>query len=352
MSAVLALVRPDDWNFPLFLHVLGAMVLVGATVTAAACSGSPGATPAPPARLLDAARRRRCRVTSHVDGCRVDLLEGRARTRAPDSAWIEHRLHRRRGGAVLFVAALIRWHRRPPPRPMAAARGCSRRRWSSRSCCSQPSSSRSGRWPASPTDPLLARAQDARSGRGAHGARGERRLPDLDADPDEQRVLTLLRDGLAVGEAAQELHISRRTADRRLAAARTKLGVGTTAEAVAPSARAKARARARQARPYWQKEISAGTDATAEPEAGSAGREAGAATLPASGSGGGPWGNLGSPTERPRAPQPGARDRPSDTRRRHSPRAAPCRVHHPAFRGPLQGISLRARPGTSPSPTR
>lgn len=49
---------------------------------------------------------------------------------------------------------------------------------------------------------------------------------------DEQRVLSLLREGLAVGEAAQELHISRRTADRRLAAARTKLGVATTAEAV------------------------------------------------------------------------------------------------------------------------
>jgi hypothetical protein len=32
---VLAAIRPDDWNFPLFLHVLGAMILVGATLTAA-----------------------------------------------------------------------------------------------------------------------------------------------------------------------------------------------------------------------------------------------------------------------------------------------------------------------------
>jgi len=32
---LLAVVRPDDWNFPLFLHVLGAMILVGATLTAA-----------------------------------------------------------------------------------------------------------------------------------------------------------------------------------------------------------------------------------------------------------------------------------------------------------------------------
>ena len=26
---VLAVIRPDSWNFPLFLHVLGAMILVG-----------------------------------------------------------------------------------------------------------------------------------------------------------------------------------------------------------------------------------------------------------------------------------------------------------------------------------
>jgi hypothetical protein len=28
--SVLAVIRPDSWNFPLFLHILGAMVLVGA----------------------------------------------------------------------------------------------------------------------------------------------------------------------------------------------------------------------------------------------------------------------------------------------------------------------------------
>ena len=35
MTGVLAAIRPDDWNFPLFLHVAGAMILVGATLTAA-----------------------------------------------------------------------------------------------------------------------------------------------------------------------------------------------------------------------------------------------------------------------------------------------------------------------------
>jgi hypothetical protein len=33
--SVLATVRPDDWNFPLFVHVLGAMILVGGLVTGA-----------------------------------------------------------------------------------------------------------------------------------------------------------------------------------------------------------------------------------------------------------------------------------------------------------------------------
>ena len=31
---MLATIRPDSWNFPLLLHVLGAMVLVGAAATA------------------------------------------------------------------------------------------------------------------------------------------------------------------------------------------------------------------------------------------------------------------------------------------------------------------------------
>jgi len=35
MTTVLAAVRPDSWNFPLFVHILGAMILVGGLVTAA-----------------------------------------------------------------------------------------------------------------------------------------------------------------------------------------------------------------------------------------------------------------------------------------------------------------------------
>jgi len=34
---VIAAVRPDSWNFPLFVHVLGAMILVGGLLAGAAC---------------------------------------------------------------------------------------------------------------------------------------------------------------------------------------------------------------------------------------------------------------------------------------------------------------------------
>jgi hypothetical protein len=36
---VLALIRPDSWNFPLFLHVLGAMILIGGLFTGASSLG-------------------------------------------------------------------------------------------------------------------------------------------------------------------------------------------------------------------------------------------------------------------------------------------------------------------------
>ena len=38
--SVLAAIRPDDWNMALFVHVLGAMVLVGALVLAATALAS------------------------------------------------------------------------------------------------------------------------------------------------------------------------------------------------------------------------------------------------------------------------------------------------------------------------
>lgn len=54
---------------------------------------------------------------------------------------------------------------------------------------------------------------------------------------DERALVELLLDGLTLGAAARELNLSRRTADRRLASARAKLGAGTTAEALVEFAR-------------------------------------------------------------------------------------------------------------------
>jgi hypothetical protein len=39
MTTVIATVRPHAWDFPLFLHVLGAMILVGGLLAGAACLG-------------------------------------------------------------------------------------------------------------------------------------------------------------------------------------------------------------------------------------------------------------------------------------------------------------------------
>jgi DNA-binding NarL/FixJ family response regulator len=51
-------------------------------------------------------------------------------------------------------------------------------------------------------------------------------------DEDQLTILRLLGEGMTVSSAAKRLHLSRRTAERRLAKARLVLGVGTTAEAV------------------------------------------------------------------------------------------------------------------------
>lgn len=56
--------------------------------------------------------------------------------------------------------------------------------------------------------------------------------PDVTLTDDQRALLALLADGMAVGQAAKHLNLSRRTADRRLAAARRALGAATTTEAV------------------------------------------------------------------------------------------------------------------------
>lgn len=50
--------------------------------------------------------------------------------------------------------------------------------------------------------------------------------------PEERALLALLLTGASLGEAARRLHVSRRTADRRLAGARRALGARSTSEAL------------------------------------------------------------------------------------------------------------------------
>lgn len=51
-------------------------------------------------------------------------------------------------------------------------------------------------------------------------------------DREQRALIALLGEGLTLGQAAAVLGLARRTADRRLAAARAILGVQTTAEAI------------------------------------------------------------------------------------------------------------------------
>ena len=58
---------------------------------------------------------------------------------------------------------------------------------------------------------------------------------------EERSLVELLLEGMTLGEAARRLGLSRRTADRRLASVRTKLGVDTTAAALVEIARRRSR---------------------------------------------------------------------------------------------------------------
>jgi DNA-binding CsgD family transcriptional regulator len=56
--------------------------------------------------------------------------------------------------------------------------------------------------------------------------------PDSSVDDEQRRLLALLGRGLSVTEAAAQLRLSPRTAERRLSEARAALGAATNAEAV------------------------------------------------------------------------------------------------------------------------
>ena len=56
-------------------------------------------------------------------------------------------------------------------------------------------------------------------------------------DEDQIALLSAIADGASLGQAAADLHLSRRTADRRLAAARKTLDSASTPEAVVKASR-------------------------------------------------------------------------------------------------------------------
>jgi DNA-binding NarL/FixJ family response regulator len=65
----------------------------------------------------------------------------------------------------------------------------------------------------------------------------EEAAPLIPLGREQRRLVGLLASGSTVEEAAKALHMSRRTAQRRLADLRTQLGASTTAAAVATSVR-------------------------------------------------------------------------------------------------------------------
>lgn len=75
-----------------------------------------------------------------------------------------------------------------------------------------------------------------RLGRLEHREGGDARLS---LPADERALLDRLLSGQTLGQAAADLHLSRRTADRRLASARRALGAGSTAQALTRFSRMK-----------------------------------------------------------------------------------------------------------------
>ena len=110
MSSVLAAVRPDSWNFPLLVHVLGAMILVGGLLTgASALAFARGDARVPAPRLLDAPSRRAARLHRDAHRRPVDLLASPCRRppRRIDPTWIGIGFIVADVGALLVLIALI-----------------------------------------------------------------------------------------------------------------------------------------------------------------------------------------------------------------------------------------------------
>ena len=106
---MLAAIRPDDWNLPLFLHVLGAMLLVGGLLA----GGTALAIGRSQVRLLRVGFFSLLALAlpgldPHAGGRRVDLRQGGLHRRGRPGL-DRHRLHHRgrRRGALLLIALIL-----------------------------------------------------------------------------------------------------------------------------------------------------------------------------------------------------------------------------------------------------
>jgi len=108
VTETVAAIRPDDWNFPLLLHVLGAMILVGATLTGASALAFARGD----ARILRLGYRSLLIVglPSYVlmwgGGHWIYSKEGLDDSPI-DSAWTTIGFVVAEGGALVFIASLI-----------------------------------------------------------------------------------------------------------------------------------------------------------------------------------------------------------------------------------------------------
>jgi hypothetical protein len=116
LGGALAAIRPDEWNLPLLIHVLGAMILVGGIVTTATAQFLGWRRPAPNDALSLARVASRALLFVAIPGWIVMRIgaewiaseEGLEGERLPD--WVDvGYVTADLGGGLLLVATLLAW---------------------------------------------------------------------------------------------------------------------------------------------------------------------------------------------------------------------------------------------------
>ena len=137
--SVLAAIRPDDWNLALFVHILGAMVLVGSlalvATSLAARQPSAGLPLAPHRRDPRLDRHARCRSVDRSRRRRLNDID-------PTPAWVD--IGFSIGDPMLLFIIIATVCAGLAARRRARGGGCGRRRSCSSASCSWRTSSPSG----------------------------------------------------------------------------------------------------------------------------------------------------------------------------------------------------------------